>query len=365
MDRILVRLLADAPWLTKILSGETFDEIGPCFMPSVVRSSSSQWQNITEELAFRFGPWVLATWQFPSLSNRSNPLIGQATPEERPTGGKHPVTYQHLRDDGTIRRTLSLDGKVIRYVPFRGKRYFIDLSVGSFNDYLAKFSKKTRGNLKRQVRHFAEYSGGNIDFRYYSAPEEMVEFCEYAIAVSVLGYQKDIPWRFPEVRLEEGLYVLDISATNEFRRNVIAEAQEGRTCGFVLMHDNKAIAYAFCRIDSEIIIYSNIGYDPRFARYSPGAVLLFLILEQLFAARRFRLFDLGEGGWAYKALFATGSVDFVRMIWFPITIPNIGLVLAHYFVTGAWRMGARVKRVARSHSDVVRGWAARRLRCSQ
>ena len=29
IDRILVRLLADAPWLTKILSGETFDEIGP------------------------------------------------------------------------------------------------------------------------------------------------------------------------------------------------------------------------------------------------------------------------------------------------------------------------------------------------
>ena len=27
------------------------------------------------------------------------------------------------------------------------------------------------------------------------------------------------------------------------------------------------------------------------------------------------------------------------MIRFPITIPNIGLVLAHYFVTGAWRMG--------------------------
>jgi len=130
------------------------------------------------------------------------------------------------------------------------------------------------------------------------------------------------------------------------------------------MHENKAIAYAFCRIDSEVITYSNIGYDPRFARYSPGIVLLFLILEQLFAARRFWLFDLGGGGWGYKALFATGSVDYVKMIWFPITIPNIGLVLAHYFVTGAWRMGARVKRVARSQSDVVRGWAARRLRCS-
>ena len=319
-------------------------------MPSVVRSSSSQWQNITEELAFRFGPWVLATWQFPSLSNRSNPLIDQATPEERPNGGKLVVIYQHLRDDGTIRRTLSLDGKVIRYVPFRSKRYFIDLSVGSINEYLAKFSKKTRGNLRRQVRHFAEYSGSNIDFRCYSAPEEMAEFCEHAIAVSVLGYQKNNPWRFPE--------------TNEFRKDVIAEAREGRTCGFVLMHENKAIAYAFCRIDSEVITYSNIGYDPRFARYSPGIVLLFLILEQLFAARRFRLFDLGQGGWAYKALFATGSVDYVKMIWFPITIPNIGLVLAHYFVTGAWRMGARVKRVARSQSDVVRGWAARRLRAS-
>jgi len=42
----------------------------------------------------------------------------------------------------------------------------------------------------------------------------MAEFCEHAIAVAVLGHQKNNPWRFPE--------------TNEFRKDVIAEGD--RVC---------------------------------------------------------------------------------------------------------------------------------------
>jgi hypothetical protein len=41
-----VQLLTNAPWLTRIFSGETFDEIGRCFMPYVVfRSLSPEWQS--------------------------------------------------------------------------------------------------------------------------------------------------------------------------------------------------------------------------------------------------------------------------------------------------------------------------------
>lgn len=36
LNPVWARRLADTPWLTEILSGETFDEIGRCFMPYVV-----------------------------------------------------------------------------------------------------------------------------------------------------------------------------------------------------------------------------------------------------------------------------------------------------------------------------------------
>jgi hypothetical protein len=80
---------------------------------------------------------------------------------------------------------LSFDRKIIRYAAYRDKRYFIDLSSGSFDTYLARFSSKTRSTLRRKMRRFADFSGGAIDFRCYASPEEMIEFRRHAIAVSV------------------------------------------------------------------------------------------------------------------------------------------------------------------------------------
>jgi hypothetical protein len=300
-------------------------------MPYVVFQSLPRgWSEATEHLAFQFGPWVFARWSFASLTNRTNPVVTQSGPRERPAV-LQPISYQAMRDDGTISRTLSFDGQSIRYAPYRGKRYFIDLTNQSFNEYLGKFSKKTRGNLKRQVRSFAEYSGGTIDWRYYSAPGEMIEFRRHAIAIAVLTYQRKIGWAFPE--------------TEEFKMSLIDEAQRGRVCGFLLMHHDRPVSYAFCRIESEIITYALIGYDPEFAHFSPGTVLLFLMLERLFTEHRVRVFNFGGQESGYKALFATGSVDYIKVIWFPITAKNLILVTAHYLVRQAWRGAACIKRL--------------------
>lgn len=71
--------------------------------------------------------------------------------------------------------------------------------------------------------------------------------------------------------------------------------------------------------------------------------LLLAILEQLFAEGKFRLFDLGGHTADYKAFHATGGVDYLRVIWFPITPKNLIRVTAHYFVCQAWRGAFWVK----------------------
>jgi hypothetical protein len=237
-----------------------------------------------------------------------------------------------MRDDGSISRTLCFDGNAICYAPYRGKRYFIDLSSGSFDDYLAKFSAKTRNTLKRKARRFAEYSGGVLDFRYYTSPGEMLEFCQHAISVSRVSYQAKIGFGFPE--------------TAEFKTSLIGEAGKGRACGFVLMSDSRPVSYVFCRINGDHISYAIPGYDPKLAKFSPGTVLLFLILQRLFAERRFRVFDFGGQEWGYKELFGTSSVDYVRVFWFPVTMKNFVLVTAHCVVRQAWRGVAWVKGVS-------------------
>ena|SRR5271155_2416801 len=345
LNPVWLDVLTNASWLRQIKYGETFDETGNSFMPYVVfQGVPAPWRETTEVLTFQFGPWVVARWAFASLSNASSPLI--ATAVSRPPV-LTPLTYRQMRDDGTISRTLSFDGKAIRYASYRGKRFFIDLSGGSFEVYLGKFSGKTRNTLKRKVRRFAEHSGGQIDFRCYATPEEMIEFRRHAIAVSQLTYQRKIGCSLPE--------------DEEFKARLIEEAEDGRVCGFLLMHDNEPVAYAFCRTELHTVIYAVLGHDPSFAKYSPGTVLLFLVIQRLFTAHKFRVFDFGGMALDYKSFFATGSVDYVKVTWFPINAKNLILVLAHYIVLQAWRGAAGLKRAVASGVGIAGATISRRL----
>jgi SAM-dependent methyltransferase len=327
VNPVWVDVLASAPWLTQVRYGETFDDTGNSFMEYVIfQGLPEPWREATEVLTFQIGPWVLARWSFPSVSNMANPIANSRS--SKPPVLK-PVTYRQMRDNGALRNTLSFDQGTIRYVPYRGKRYFIDLSSRSFDTYFKKFSTKTKNTLRRKVRRFREFSGGTIDLRAYASSEEIIEFRQHAIAVSLLTYQRRIGMAFPE--------------DEEFERLIIEEAKEGRVRGFVLMHDNRPVAYAFCRVHADIITYAILGHDPTFGRYSPGTVLLLLVIERSFLEDKIRIFDFGGMELDYKLFFSTGSVNYLKVIWFPVTPKNLLLVLAHYLTLQAWRGAAWLK----------------------
>ena len=248
-----------------------------------------------------------------------------------------PVAFQQMLDRCNINLTREYFNRgAICYIPYRGRRYFIDLSIGTFEGYLNKFSKKARYNLIRTVRQFTKNSGDNLDVRCYRLPEEMPEFCRNAAAISRLTYQHQIGFGFPQAK--------------QFSEKLIEEFENGKVRGFLLAHNNEPVSYALCRINSDIITYSVIGYDPRFIRLSPGKVLLYRILETLFAEHEFQLFDFGGQDWDYKAHHATGSIDYARVIWFPKTAKNLSLVTAHYLLLQAWHAAAEIKRLGASQS---------------
>ena len=334
-------LLEESEWLEQVLQAEVFDETGNSFMPYVVfQSSSAEWSRATEQLAFQLGPWVLARWSFGSLSNRISPIAHSGRCHRPPI--LQPITFQTMPDDGTVSRTLSIDGRAIRYVPYRGKRYFVDLSSGSFADYLHRFSSNTRNRLRRQLRHLIQRAGGPVDVLSYTSPREFSEFRQHAIAVSRVSYQSKIGWGFPE--------------SEEYKIHLISEATKGRLRGYILMAAGKPISYGMCRTETDIITYLIIGYDPEYRQFSPGTILLLRIVEALFAEHRFRLFDLGGHAADYKAFHATGSIDYLRVIWMPTTAKNLALVGAHWISLQAWRGASFAKTIC---SDIARRLAAR------
>jgi CelD/BcsL family acetyltransferase involved in cellulose biosynthesis len=240
---------------------------------------------------------------------------------------------------------LSLLADSIRYVPAQYERFYVDLQ-GSFSDYLDKFSSKSRSTLRRKVKKFGEFCGGQLDWREFRNSEDMDDFHRLAREVSKKTYQERL--------LDAGL-----PDDEEFRQQMHALARQDRARGYILFHDAKPIAYLFCSMrQGGIMINRYLGYNPEFQSWSPGTMLHYLVLEKLFTEGGLRMFDFTEGEGTQKRFFATGSARCADVYHFRRTAKNYLILCLHaatdFSSTSAVRvldklgLKARVKKFFRS-----------------
>jgi CelD/BcsL family acetyltransferase involved in cellulose biosynthesis len=226
---------------------------------------------------------------------------------------------------------LTFLSNAIRYVPGCSNRYFIDLQ-GSFAAYLRKFSAKSRKNLRRDVRKFAEFSGGQIQWRELRSPAEISEFCSLAIEISPKTWQERAGGPgFPR--------------TEGFRNAMMDLAAEGLARGYVLCHDGRPISYLLCRAYDDCLLYARPAYDKDYADCSPGRVLLYLVLKSLFVEARYRYLDFGDGTLPYKQFFSTGYVRCARVIYFRRTFYNLAIAMSHHSLSSISRGSGRLLKV--------------------
>lgn len=294
------------------------------------------WQNRTEVFDFQFGPIRFGQFSIKSISLVSNPFVADpelAIPLARAAAeGCQAVVISAKPVDRRF-ASMCFDRGALRYAARYGDRYIVDLG-GPFAEYLKKFSKKARGNLQRTVKKIATANGGSVDFREYRSPPAIMAFRDIAIAISRRSYKKNTGWGFLE--------------TEEFARQLEADARADKVRGYALMIEDEPAAYAFCRIDHHVIVYKHIGYDEKFTQYSPGTALLYLMLERLFHEREFRLLDFdGTEYYPYKEFFSTRAIRCARVAWFRPTARSLALVIAHWVVTASWRLAAALRGLTR------------------
>lgn len=226
--------------------------------------------------------------------------------------------------DGYLIRMLPVDGELpvigrfgpwLRYCFMQYRRCYIDLGQ-TFDDYVGKFSAKTRSTLRRKVKKYAEHCGGQIRFEVYQTPEAMRTFFAHAHAVSKLSYQ-------------ERLLHMGVPTTEAFVGQAEAMAAGGNLMAYVLFDGDRPVSYLYCPVQDGVVGYSYLGYDPDYAKLSVGAVLHWLAIEQLFGAGRFRYLDFGEGQSEHKLLFSTGQQHCVDMFLFRNTFGNKVRVVPH------------------------------------
>lgn len=110
---------------------------------------------------------------------------------------------------------------------------------------------KTCTALKRKLRHFAKQPSGAADFRVYSSPEEMIEFFD------------DTLWLF-RCSAIRGKSVLASRRPPSLRPIFRRHVEDQRVSGFILMKQDRPVAYVCCWINQDIVTYSYCGYNPDF-----------------------------------------------------------------------------------------------------
>ncbi len=278
----------------------------------------------TVRLKYQLGEWVLGAWH-PEL------LVLEPASFDQPAWPASEAELSALLTgalDGLLCRKvpaafcvpgLGRYGALLRYVSHRDVLHYVSVQ-GSFSDYLkTQFSPKPRQNLQRSVRRFAERQDGKASWQVYTAAEEMEEFLREAVAVSKQTYQTRL--------LDAGL-----PSGPEFLKGIQRLAQDGRARGYLLRDQGKVIAFAWCRQQGNSLIYDTIGYLPEFGNLSPGSVLLYHILEDVFASAKYGILDFGPGEAQYKSLFATHSQEFVDLYLLRSTLKNRILLAGHWFM---------------------------------
>jgi hypothetical protein len=231
----------------------------------------------------------------------------------------------------------------IRYIPHRYNRYFIDLNQ-SFDEYLGKFSAKSRSTLRRKIRKFKAYSGGEIECCRYGDVQEILRFHTLTCSLSKITYQERL--------LDAGL-----PNTEAFKREMVQRAEGQGVRGYLLFHESRPVAYLYCEVEHGVVIYRYLGYDPAYAKWSVGSVLHYLALEDLLRDEHLQLFDFTEGEGDQKKFFSTGSIACANIYFVRHGVGTRLLLRSHFaFNSSVERIGelldrlgmkTRIKRIIR------------------
>jgi len=236
------------------------------------------------------------------LSNAVEPVEHPIPPSAMPGEGSQGYSIRNLPI--TVEQpVLTKTGGYLCYIPLQYPHCYIDLDW-SFEQYVGKFSSKTRSTIQRKIRKFKEHCGGELKWKTYSAPGDVADFFRLAREVSKLTYQE----RLLDVGLPDSV---------AFAQNSQALAANGRIRAYILFHGERPVSYLYCPEKDGVLVYAYLGFDPKYQNLSVGTILQWLAIEQIFEERKFRFFDFTEGLSSHKQLFAShqrlcANVFFVR-----------------------------------------------------
>lgn len=157
----------------------------------------------------------------------------------------------------------------------------------SFEEFLQTMPRKNRHEFRRHQKRLESDFSGKVSFRYFRHADEVVELAQDAENISQKTYQRALG-----VGFQPSIEVLDY---------LRAMAQQEGLRGCVLYLEQQPCAY-FIGVQYKNVFHGNfMGFDPQFAKYSPGLLVLMHVIEHCFDPENpATRIDFGWGDRRYK-----------------------------------------------------------------
>lgn len=191
-------------------------------------------------------------------------------------------------------------GRVVRHVRF-SVAPFIELPA-SLDELHQRHGGKYWSTLRRKQRRLTE-TFAPVCIRVRTEPDDIAEVLPWIRALFAQRWQDEytgLDWKSP-------------AGFAPYATAAVELAQHGRALVATLEARSQLLAFAYCLCEPPWChLYQFAATrDTTYRVYSPGALLLHALVEQLTVSGRFRYVDLMLGDAAYKREWATGT----RTVW--------------------------------------------------
>jgi len=236
------------------------------------------------------------------LCSADEQLIGSLVGATGDPGAPHDLlALEGVPLDSPLWRALASPEVRQRYWVFRRGRVaphrFIDLPE-SFDAYLAKFCPKSRSRLRGKLRKLESACSGTMEVIRVTGRQDIDTFLAQAAAVS------KTTWQARRMSLE-------VRAGREEKERFGEMADRGWLRSYLMRGPAGPISYALGYQCDGTYYFTQPGYDPAWAPLSPGTLLIYRMIEDLYAWNTPRVFDFGLTDSEYKRFYANRSEDAV------------------------------------------------------
>lgn len=201
----------------------------------------------------------------------------------------------------------------------------------TFEEYLAKFSGKTRKTLRRRVKALAAHGGGALELKRIESADQVEFFVTAAAQVAPRSWQHSCI----------GSRIADDAPTRARLRDL---AQRGLLRCYVLVCGGTphafSLGYQFRGVHYDV----EAVHDRFVARYSPGTVMLCLMLQDLIADGRLRRYDFGTGDSGFKRQFGNARFEDAAVLLLRRSVGHRFLQYGHRVFTASVGSARRLLR---------------------